>query len=297
MVRDGLVVWLDGKDNTNTGTYDENASTWINKMNPSYNWNLYNSFWQENGVHFNGNLSGMRLNNINPFAYNKMTFEIQIMFNNLELDRIQWIMGIQPHNNYEGNVSFYLYEKKFWFKIAIGGTWHYLSSNSIELLNDKKYLITATIKGGEINLYIDGQLIQSENAIQGSPSFGERFVLGDYSRYNGYYGNNGFVGNIYDFKVYNKCLTQEEIDENYYYYIYHGNPPAKEDIPGANNYLISRIQNKNQVYNIKDTVARVEKIDKYENSTVTGIVDFYNGLQIQGAYVRYDQETNTIIFE
>lgn len=298
MVRDGLVVWLDGKDNTNTGTYDENASTWINKANSSYSWDLYNSFWQENGVHFNGDRSGMRLNKSNLFAYNKMTFEIQIMFNNLELDRTQWIMCIQPHSNGEAHISFYLSGKKIWFRAYIGGAWHYLSSNSIELLNDKKYLITATIKGGEICLYIDGQLIESKNAIQGNPIFGERFVLGDSGMWNGgYYSNIGFLGNIYDFKVYNKCLIQDEIDENYFYYIYDGNPPAKEDIPGVNNYLISRIQNKNQVYNIKDTVARSEKIDKYENSTATGIVDFYNGLQIHGSFIRYDEETNTVIFE
>ena len=302
MIKDDLVVWLDGKDNTNTGTYDENASTWINKVDPSHNWTLLNSYWKDNSVYCKGSRSGLRHSTNNPYHNSPTTYQVIVSFNSVDTTRSQWIFG-KTWEYDTPYVGVQLINKQIKAQLVMsGGPTYSLTATGLTVENGKKYCITLVTRNGEFELYVDGRLYDSLQGVPGTIASGANFTIGDTPSSNIGYSDAGLLGQIYSFRVYHRRLTSEEVNELYLYDTFYlsyegpGEPPETE-VPGIDAHLISRIQNKNQVYNIKDTVARVEKIDKYENSTATGIVDFYNGLQIQGAYIRYDQETNTVIFE
>jgi len=70
--------------------------------------------------------------------------------------------------------------------------------------------------------------------------------------------------------------------------------------------LIEKIEIKNVMYEIADAQARTDidtlqtdvddKISLTVNSSPTAVVDFVNGLKINGALISYNESTNTITF-
>lgn len=58
---------------------------------------------------------------------------------------------------------------------------------------------------------------------------------------------------------------------------------------------ISKIQ-VDEIYNVKDTKARTEKINKYVDDEATAVINFVNGILINGASITYNPSTNTVTF-
>lgn len=49
-------------------------------------------------------------------------------------------------------------------------------------------------------------------------------------------------------------------------------------------------------YELKDSLARSNKIDKYEDNSVSAVVDFLNGVKIKGCKIYYDTDIDTVYF-
>lgn len=59
---------------------------------------------------------------------------------------------------------------------------------------------------------------------------------------------------------------------------------------------VSKVQTAG-LYNIKDEKARLEKIDRYVDGKATAVVNFLNGIQINGGKIYYDSTKDTVYFE
>ena len=70
---------------------------------------------------------------------------------------------------------------------------------------------------------------------------------------------------------------------------------------------ISKINMNSEIYNIKDAEARQDtadlknivatKVTDVENGTVNNVLNFTNGIKVNGAFIKYDPNSNTVIFE
>lgn len=59
---------------------------------------------------------------------------------------------------------------------------------------------------------------------------------------------------------------------------------------------VSKVQTAG-LYNIKDEKARLEKIDRYVDGNATAVVNFLNGIKINGGKIYYDSISDTVYFE
>lgn len=50
-------------------------------------------------------------------------------------------------------------------------------------------------------------------------------------------------------------------------------------------------------YEIKDSLARTNKLNKYEDDTASGIINFLNGIKIDNCKIYYDVNVDTVFFK
>lgn len=109
-----------------------------------------------------------------------------------------------------------------------------------------------------------------------------------------------------DNRVYYDTEIAISLDDEDYINIFEG-PDYVETSSGKIFYLepvntsssISKVEiiGSDSRYNIKDEKARLEKIDRYVDGKATAVVNFLNGIQINGGKIYYDSTKDTVYFE
>ena len=190
-VQDGLVLLLDGIENTRGG-HSASTNVWEDLSGNNYDVTMENIQINNNNMYFSGDTSIMySLNNINAVSV-EMVLELeeteQIEQYIAYFGSIDKILAWSPTEN-----AFSLGNKKKRYSID---KLYKLSSISVQYNPDAMYLNSKKL---ELNVGSESWMYSSQYP----------FMI------SGYSGGWRMKGKIYSIRVYNRALTQEEINHNY----------------------------------------------------------------------------------
>ena len=218
-VSDGLIVLYDGINNTGEG-HSDTATTWKNlapiseqNVEGANNGWLMNiqqgqtSGWKNNCLTLDGIDDWVKMS---PLSYQNMTIEIVAKSlsykegnQNLYIANLQrggMMIGVAPNAYLVGEVN-------------VSGTYYDVFSEK-EVINNKIYSLSTGYNGENIYFSVDGDI--KKNNVTGvvkEPDNNTVFALGVNPDSNGYEGITSNI-EIYSVRIYNRCLTEEEIQKN-----------------------------------------------------------------------------------
>ena len=199
-IKDDLKLQLDGLTNIS-------LNTWKDISGNNINGTINGPIRQENGYYFDGSNDYVSIGEINSDNVTiETTITPQISDNN-EREII---------SNYEtGGYGILLQGGYIRTTIYINGT--YYGINSLDKYEiGKTYVVQSTYDGKEIKLYINGELqrtLQIEGTI-GVPKSNTIVMLGSNPNGTKVEGNY-YKGIIYTARIYNRALTESELNKNY----------------------------------------------------------------------------------
>ena len=200
-VKENLVLQLDGID------HGEEDGKWKDLSNNNHDGTISEAVWTEdNGLSFDGSNDYVSIGELN-----NSNITLETVFSNKQTKTRVEIGS----NNSVGGYSLALYSGKVKGYIRISNSNYELTSKTSIDLN-KKYHAVLTYDGSIIKLYVNG-ILEDSRAAQGTitnPTTSTYFMLGAFP--NGNKGNGNYLnGIIYSFRMYDKALTEEEINKNY----------------------------------------------------------------------------------
>ena len=197
-IMDGLTCWLDGADLTNGDT------VWNDRTNNQNNFQLYNT------SSFSCIGKGLKNNN-NGYAtlskaitFNEYTIEIKHRRHSWQTDSLLF-NAKSSGNNYDIILG-YTYSS-FYQCYSNSNPKHYEISKDVVPLN-KDVTLTWVVRASERKLYIDGVYYASNNSSSGHESVDIASI--DLFKYNNVYCD----ATIYSIKIYNRALSEDEIQKN-----------------------------------------------------------------------------------
>ena len=198
-VKDNLKLKLDGIEN-------KSSKTWID-LSSRNNGIINGPIRQENGYYFDGSNDYVSIGEINSDNVTiETTITPQISDNN-EREII---------SNYETGGYGILLEKGY-IRTSLYINGQYYGINSLDKYEiGKTYVVQSTYDGKEIKLYINGELqrtLQMEGTI-GVPKSNTIVMLGSNPNGTKVEGNY-YKGTIYTARIYNRALTESELNNNY----------------------------------------------------------------------------------
>lgn len=205
----GLVVYFDGLNNTGTG-HDSSSSIWKDLSGNNNDGNVINGVWGSDALLFNGSSSFVTIGQLNP---NTVTLEAFVRFYRTN----SFLWGPSIASNLEGGgYGITLHNGKIACTVNISG--EYKINEISQPITDIYFLIAMTFDGMTLNLYVNGELVNSISAsgnIQ-SPTLDTILALGT----NPTGASSGasetfFDGKIRTFRMYNRALSATEIKNNY----------------------------------------------------------------------------------
>ena len=273
---DNLVCYYNGLYNQGVHNYDENATTWKDLSGNMYDGTIHNCTWEDGGLRILGASNSYASIPFDFYVEKNITvecvFELYSVHSALSYIIYTgqgWIMEIGTSNQ----ITPSLYLNNSWY-------------NDTRIQNaqlNKRYYFTFTFDGNIIRSYMNGSLISTTtrnngSLIQNNP--GVPMTFGNSTTFN---------GKIFGVRVYDTVLTPSEIIDNfvYDYEMYKSGDTSQE---------VSKVHT-TELYNIKDEKARLEKIDRYVDGKATAVVNFLNGIQINGGKIYYDSTKDTVYFE
>ena len=137
--------------------------------------------------------------NLTNYSYNNISNILRVKFNDLTQDKIYLIA--------KGNMSYYYDNNNKTFTFKVGNS--VVNSTSINLENNKWYILGYTYDKNTINFYLDGKKISTQN-ISGSINNSSSFKVGTNPELN-----EVSKLTIGDILIYNRILSNTEISNNY----------------------------------------------------------------------------------
>lgn len=201
-VKDGLVLYYDGINNTGSG-HSAYATTWKDLSGNNNDGIITGGTWQNNSLKFttSNESNGVETKQNFPIDYNN-TFNI--IFKLSSINDVEALLG--SRTTYSNGLMLFNYNSNNSLTLDTNG-----SNTRIQLGDrlqaNKVYDITATFSGTTVKLYVNGGLTKTMSFTDASLNFPLTvFTAG---------GRSNSLGEIYSVKVYNRALTNEEIVQNY----------------------------------------------------------------------------------
>lgn len=215
-IQDGLVVLYDGKNNTGNG-HDNDVTTWknlapISEINQQgkYDGILKNfdqtevSGWKENGLKFDGTNDCVQIGLMN---YPNITIEAVVEYEGTHSN------GYIASNQEYGGVGLAAFSQKHLAQPHINGSYQALYGSNVIQLN-KKYRVSMSYDGNKLILIENDD--QVEKSIVGSITAPSNTYMMLGCDPSGTVGDGSyFKGKIYNVRIYNRALSQEEKLLNY----------------------------------------------------------------------------------
>lgn len=205
IIQEGLIVHYDSNINTRKGNnkYTENWEDLSGNKNDGI---LSDGIsFKENYLNFE--TTGNKVD-IGEFNYSYLTAEISFEYKNGS-----YLIG----NANNGGYRLYIDEnKRILGEIYINGSYHTLTSE-LKVEEDKRYNVILTYDGNKLSLYINGK-IEKYLLVNGKiETTKDNTILTIGSTYNLEQINEipSFEGKIYGVRVYNRALSQDELNINY----------------------------------------------------------------------------------
>ena len=207
-VKSGLILHLDGLDNTKSG-HNNSTTVWEDLSGNNNNGTIKGASWLNDGLYFDGVDDWVPIKELNyPEISLELVFEDLNTLNTgyhymlCNLENGGYGLGISSAGNLFGLAY-------------INGSYNNLGTTNFA--KNRKNTITFTSNGKENKLYLNGNFIDSsnlENGIIGYPQKNTVIMLG--TNPNGSSADNEFFkGKIYSARMYNRVLTGQEVKNNY----------------------------------------------------------------------------------
>ena len=222
-VQDYLFLHLDGINNE-INEHNSNAKTWTNLVDNEYDLNMLgfnNLNWtDDNGLYFDG------IDDSIDTGFNQETLgdniTIDAVVNTEETSNYRGLIGY--HGESVGDIIYYkglaiqfINNKLSWFyynTAAKGSCFVELSEEQTANLKGKKVEITTVMSGNNfVGIYINGKEASKVNcAVSFDPWEEDNLIIAKSFKFS---EDRYFKGTIYNYKIYNKALTDREIEQNY----------------------------------------------------------------------------------
>lgn len=189
-VQDGLLVHFDGIKNTEDGTHNSNATNWYNwgdNKNYSIGFSSSGLKWNEDSLNFQGgNLS------ISTIQYSNISIQALICDDNGGV-----IVSTQE------NGGFSMYRNSMWFNGLS------TLSTPTKLDSNVKALITATYGNGKGQFWQNNNCVSTVNGTHSPNGYWTGIGIDPYADCTRYYGK------IYTVRIYDRVLSDKEVELNY----------------------------------------------------------------------------------
>lgn len=193
---------------TQAGGHSTTVATWQDLSGNGNSGTLQGGTWKENALLLDGIDDGVKINRQDLATY---TLEITVKLNSLE-DREESLIG-----NWEtGGGGIYVYNGKIMSNVynATSSKYEGVKTDKSPNIN-KIYKIVTTYEDKKLKLYIDG-VLEKESLISGEiglPKYETILAVGANPKADSLKATY-FDGNVYSVKVYDRALTQEEIQRH-----------------------------------------------------------------------------------
>lgn len=315
ITRDGLVVYYDGVNNVSPSLHGNYTVVWYdNSGNGNHgvfsSGSLYNRRWTVNGLKSTGVAGDYyfdmpNLNNylITPQLTYEFVFSTTSQFNNTSSTYDYRLL-------YFPNCFASIVLREDCMRITVEKSDG--SSQTVyfykNFINQKKIHLALTINNNLMCIFINGVLVDSYLNII---NFGNTATNTETGRLM----DEICYVTLHSCRIYNRVLTDNEIYYNYIADLAHleqaEQPVSPDDpdipiiepdigeiiVPVEDGYVSKVAIGNQELYNIKDTYSRINKINKYQNDEAYGIINFMNGIQLDLASVKYDIANDTVIFK
>ena len=191
-VQDGLVLLLDGIQNIRGG-HSTSTNVWEDLSGNNYDVTMKNITINDNNMYFNGNDSKI---------YSEKA---------LDVVSVEIVLELEEKNRYVYIASFGSNSKSM--------AWSPVEDKGFSLGNVKKrYFVENLYKKNSISVQYNPDLMYLNSEKLTNNLAGESWSSpSSYPIAFGFYGNNAYrmKGKIYSIRIYNRALTQDEINHNY----------------------------------------------------------------------------------
>lgn len=218
-VQEGLVCWYDGIYNTVSG-HDENATIWQDLTGNNNNGKLMNidnddnSGWSSNSLILDGINDWVQMTQI-PASENGITVEIVLKL----IKESQYNLEPYIENVQNGGISLQKIGHKNCCAIYSGGYKRLYDDEDVKV--NKLYSMSTGINKNTSTIYFSNNDIFKTNEVTekySEPKENTIFAIGTDPK-----GNSSSLSDdekrpnmqVYSVRIYNKCLTKEEVQKNY----------------------------------------------------------------------------------
>ena len=210
-VKSGLILHLDGLDNTKSG-HNNSTTVWEDLSGNNNNGTIKGASWLNDGLYFDGVDDYVPIAELNyPEFTVEATFKVSKLVGNSDEPKV-----ICNHNT--GGFDIDINNDCINSFPYINGEYRNMKYDRKITVN-KKYNVTMTTNGSESKLYVNGVLVSNisvENGSIGYPSNNSLVMLG--ANPNGSSldpAPSFFNGAIYSVRMYNRVLTEQEVKNNH----------------------------------------------------------------------------------
>jgi len=201
------MLYLDGQNNTSYG-HSTNATTWKDLSGNGNDVTIHGAIWKEDCLYFDGTDDYAVIAEMN---YSNLTMEAVAMYTQI-VDGESVIIGnveaggyLLAKANAENNMSFY---------VNIDGAYYRAKSNKDMQINKKAYF-AGKYDGTTVAFFENtSKYTGSKTGTITTTKNNTKMMLGTNPSGNSQAGSF-FQGNIYCVRVYNRALTDDEINANY----------------------------------------------------------------------------------
>lgn len=209
-IKEGLVLYFDGIDNAGEGDnkHDKTATIWKDLSGSGNDGELKgNTYWTgENSLYFDGKSGYVK---VNKFIEPNFSLEAVVQNNYVRMEEHDYVSTFQ-----NGGFGFLNVKQRNKFSIYANGYKGIEADNITE--KGKKYILQGTFSGNELIFYENG----NKKSIEITDKYittNEIFLLG--ADPAGGIANGCYLdGQIYSIRLYNRALTDKEINKNYKIY-------------------------------------------------------------------------------
>ena len=208
-VKSGLILHLDGLDNTKNG-HNNSTNVWEDLSGNNNNGTIKGASWLNDGLYFDGVDDWVPIKELN---YPEVSLEVVFKDNSIPDNSHHYMFCNMEQGGYGlGNNG----SNGLVGQVCVNNEYQYLSIDNFD--STIKNTLTITSNGKESKLYLNGNLEKSiivENGIIGYPINNTIMALGTNPEGSTNIKAESYKGNIFSARMYNRVLTEQEIKNNY----------------------------------------------------------------------------------
>lgn len=207
-VDNGLILYLDGENNVGSNSHSEIANTWYDLSGNKNNGTIRGATWKENSLYFDGTDDYVSPSKMN---YSNISMEAVVSYGEISSGEMSIIGNLE-------NGGYGLLKSSSsttnGFQVNIDGA-DSVAQSTQNIQTDKRYYLSGNYDGNTINLFENAQKYSTTKTGTITTTQNDTVMMIGANPSGSNSDGAYFKGNIYCVRVYNRALTDEEIQINY----------------------------------------------------------------------------------